>query len=371
MKENILDLNTFSRDSTFYGEINLLLTVKSFDLQAIRKRYIASRANKSGKAGSVERREPTEGGIVSLKLENGTIKDDSILCKVFEPRGIDLNQNNFAFAAENRIYIVSEKGESTDFTNPWFSYIHTVQFHPGNLNQILVSSSGYDLIQEYDYTSNELLFEWFAWENGFDKGFDPELQKEIVLTRNRSFAEQLAQNNTPYYLVENPEEDYLPTAKRAAFINSVTYHPDIPDRLLATFFHEGKVIQINKSDNSIKSLIQGLKNPHGGHVYGKNVLATSTASGEIVIANEIQQSRISFKNLPGKPSELENLEWIQNTLSVDNHLVAIDSNRSSFTIINLKERLYDQIPYNNNWAIQDLVLGILSDKQRDVVSFIK
>ena len=38
-----IDLSQFQKDHTFYGELNFLLTVKSFDLQAIRKRYLASK----------------------------------------------------------------------------------------------------------------------------------------------------------------------------------------------------------------------------------------------------------------------------------------------------------------------------------------
>ena len=49
-----IDLSQFQKDHTFYGELNFLLTVKSFDLQAIRKRYLASKKN--NRSGSVERR---------------------------------------------------------------------------------------------------------------------------------------------------------------------------------------------------------------------------------------------------------------------------------------------------------------------------
>ena len=38
-----IDISKFQRDSSFYGQIDLLLTVKSFDLQAIRKRYLESK----------------------------------------------------------------------------------------------------------------------------------------------------------------------------------------------------------------------------------------------------------------------------------------------------------------------------------------
>ena len=44
-----IDISQFRRDSSFYGELNLLLTVKNFDLQAIRKRYLASKKKQSRK----------------------------------------------------------------------------------------------------------------------------------------------------------------------------------------------------------------------------------------------------------------------------------------------------------------------------------
>ena len=46
MNANKIDISTFKRDHGFYGEIELLLTIKSFDLQAIRARYVASKNNK-------------------------------------------------------------------------------------------------------------------------------------------------------------------------------------------------------------------------------------------------------------------------------------------------------------------------------------
>ncbi len=66
-----LDLSTYQQDDSFYGEVELVCTIKSFDLQAIRKRYLESRKKKSGKIGSVERREIAEGGVVRLKIKEG------------------------------------------------------------------------------------------------------------------------------------------------------------------------------------------------------------------------------------------------------------------------------------------------------------
>jgi len=40
--------------------------------------------------------------------------------------------------------------------------------------------------------------------------------------------------------------------------------------------------------------------------------------------------------------------------------VTIDSNRTSFVVFHPEKQLYDIIPYNDNWAVQDMVEGKLS-----------
>ncbi|MEX0843986.1 MAG: hypothetical protein WD022_01850 [Balneolaceae bacterium] len=370
MSKSVIDISTFEQSSDFYGEIDLILTVKSFDLRAIRKRYIESRKNKSGKTGSVERRKPALGGVVSVRLANGRTEKQEVLCKTPEPRGLDLNHGRFAIANEQAVFVIEESGKNLTIQDPWFSYIHTVQFHPANPDHILISSSGFDLIQEYDYRSKDLTFEWLAWEHGFNKAKDPETGKSVMLTRNLKEAKILEQEGIDHLLVQNPETDHLPTAKRAAFINSVTYHPQDPNTLLATFFHEGKVYQINKKTMKAEVVLSGLKNPHGGHFTGHQLIATSTGSGEIFIKKKGQLIRLSTKNLAGKPDYLIDMEWIQNSLSYNGFLVAIDSNRTSFLVIDPKNHRYDIIPYDDNWAVQDLVAGTLKSAQKSSLSAI-
>ncbi|MBO6523481.1 MAG: hypothetical protein JJ971_06640 [Balneolaceae bacterium] len=367
IKHNIAD---FQKDASFYGKLDLLLTVKSFDLQAIRKRYLSSRANKTGKTGSVERRKPSKGGVVSIQIESGEITDQTILAQLFEPRGIDSFKNKLAIAAENTVHVFDEEGEYFRITDPWFSYIHTVEFSPHKPDTILISSSGFDLIQEYNYKTNELEFEWLAWENGFNKATDPETNEEILLTRNTEDAKYLKKEKVNYYLVSNPEQDHLPTAKRAAFINSVSYHPNSDFLLLATFFHEGKVYEINKKTKKASAIIEDLKNPHGGHKTDYGYIATSTASGEVIIESKDTKLILDFSRLQGKPSELGDMEWIQNTLSKNQLMVAIDSNRTSFVVIDFEQQLYDMIPYNHNWAVQDLIFGKATKEQKKKLSLV-
>lgn len=365
MNSSIVDISTFNKSSSFYGDINLVLTVKNFDLQAIRERYLKSKGNKSGKAGSVERREPSLGGIISLTIGDGKIHNEHIHRRTSEPRGIDLKHGLLGIATENEVHIIEHSGTSYSLRNPWFSYIHTVQFHPTEEQKILISSSGFDLIREYDFKAQNMTFEWLAWEHGFNSAKDPKSGKEVLLTRDSDLAKKYMGSGIDFYLVEDPEHDHLPTAKRAAFINSVTYNPNDPKKILATFFHDGAIYQINSSDSSSNQILDGLQNPHGGHISGEKLIATSTGSGEIFIRDNSALEKLSVVNLPGKPDELKELEWIQNTISLEQgYLIAIDSNRTSFIIIDPENKLYDMVPYNGNWAVQDLIEGQLSEDQK-------
>lgn len=370
MEKNVINISTFTRDHNFYDQIDLILTIKSFDLQAIRKRYIASRKSKTGKTGSVERREPSIGGIVSLSLTKGTIREEAILCKVAEPRGIDFRDELLAIAAENIIYVIEKNGKINTVSDPWFSYIHTVKFHPNDNSKILISSSGFDLIQEYDFKTHTKLFEWIAWENGFDTAKDPETNDNIILTRNRKRARELQEKSIKHLFINDPLADHLPTAKRAAFINSVTYDPKDPDYFLATFFHSGEVIRISRNDGASQTKLTGLKNPHGGQFHDGQIIATSTGTGEIFVKDDTNFDKLSFDDLPGKPSELDGLEWVQNTLCFGNYLIAIDSNRTSFVIIDRKKKRYDIIPFNNDWAVQDIISGKLNPNQVNAIGSI-
>ncbi|SVD47810.1 uncharacterized protein METZ01_LOCUS400664, partial [marine metagenome] len=178
--------------------------------------------NVSGRTGSIERRKVGDGGLVELTIENGKIKNSTILGKFKEPRGIALTGGVFAFSSENRVYVLNN-GTIDILDYEWFSYIHTLDFSPFDCTRLLVSSSGFDALFEFDLVTKKKSFEWFAWENGFDKGVDPETGKDIYLTRDPIVAKEYLKDNIPFIQIKDPLNEVLPTAKRAAFINSVVY----------------------------------------------------------------------------------------------------------------------------------------------------
>ncbi|MFH1320667.1 MAG: hypothetical protein ABII90_08445 [Bacteroidota bacterium] len=365
MKIKKVDIKSFQSNKYFYGSIQLLLTVKSFELQAIRRRYLASRKNVSGRVGSVERRQTGIGGIVKLIIKNGIVTEAEILNNLQEPRGIAFNFDKLAIAAEDKVYIITDK-DMFELNNPWFSYIHSVDFSNDG-KKILISSSGFDSIFEYDLLTGKKTFEWFAWEHGFNKANDPESGEMVTLTRDREENEKLIKKGTKVKLITDPAKQYLPTAMRSAFINSVVYDNTGNNRFLATFFHEGAIYDIDSISGNAWCVLAGLKSPHGGRRFMKKYMATSTGSGEVVVGNSNDQLRYDFNHLPGKPTEMENLEWLQNSIIIDDIIVTIDSNRTSFIIFNPKERVYDTIAYDDSWAIQDMINAELSIKQEEKV----
>lgn len=355
MSEHI-DLNSFERDSDFYNEIQLVVTIKSFDLQAIRSRYIKSKANVSGKAGSVERRAVSLGGVAKLNIAKGKIEETKVVGELSEPRGIDYKPGRFAVSLENQVYIF-KAGDNYKISNPWFSYIHTVDFHHEDENRILVTSSGFECLHEYDFSTSQLEWDWFAWDHGLNEANNPADNSSILLTRNLEEAKKLETEGKAYMLISDPKTDHLPTAKRAAFINTARYDSSNSESIFLTLFHEGSTRLMNKINGESKIIIDGMKSPHGSHRFAENsIIATNTAGGSVILLEGEERTSIDFQNLPSKDPVLGETEWLQNSIRFGSLIITIDSNRNSLVIFDVQQKKYDLLPYNNNWAVQDLMV---------------
>ena len=98
-----------------------------------------------------------------------------------------------------------------------------------------------------------------------------------------------------------------------------------------------------------------MQSPHGGARYSSDFMAANTKGGEVVLGNLWNQDRYTFSSLTGKPDMLSDFEWIQNSIQVDGNIISIDSNRNSFVIIQPENEQIDFVPFDNNWAVQDLI----------------
>ncbi|MGB1316446.1 MAG: hypothetical protein ACPG4Y_10525 [Chitinophagales bacterium] len=356
MDVETFDLNKFEVNNSFYEEMDLLITIKSFDLQSIRNRYIKSvKTTANNTVGSVEKRDSHLGGLALLKIRNGAIISENIITKTKEPRGVDIDGNRWAFSSENVIFVI-EDDIKYKVENDWFSYIHTVKFSPFNANCILISSSGLDMIFEINFKTNQVIREWCAWENGFSLSYYKEDGTDLFLTRNENIAEKYKAENKKYLLIKDAKTDFLPTAKRAAFINSIAYHPRDKNKCLATFFHEGSVREIDFETGESTILHQGMQSPHGGMFVGETLIVTNTRGGEVIKKSKEKTKVFSFKNLEGKPDYLSEKEWIQNSILTKDKVIAIDSNRNQFVIIDENKKQVSKVDYNLSWAVQDIMI---------------
>lgn len=352
MKTDIYDLQDFSDNPNLIADLEIVFTVKSFDLQAIRKRYLASR--KRSRTGSVERREPAEGGIVRAYISNGEFRRQEIVARIVEARGIDIRNERLALSSDNKLYLFTEGASEPEvIENKWFSYIHTVKWSTDG-TRLLVTSSGVDTIMELAADGGEILWEWNAWEHGINTGRDPRTDQAHILTRSPEEADQLRRQGKSVLLVTDPQADPLPTALRAAFINSAEY--DDRGNVLATFFHDGKVVEIHKETGRITTLIEGLTKPHGGVPFGKGYLVTDTAGGRVVYHDDKRVDSYRFDGLPGNPESMGDLEWLQTSHYHGSVILTVDANRSALICFDPGRQEKMMVPFDPDWAVQDFVI---------------
>lgn len=342
------DVAEFEEDPKHFRRVELLLAVKSFDLQAIRSRYLESRSR--GRVGSVGRRKPALGALVHLVVEDGRVVFLDIVGRLTEPRGVDACEGKIAVASDDQIYVFNEMGNPQAFRSPWMSYVHTVRFNSTG-ERVIAASSGVDAVLEVSLSSGGISWEWFAWEHGFSIGQNPVTGEKHFLTRRRHEAEWMESRGWRVVLMNDAREDVLPTALRSAFVNSAEYTEE--GSVLATLFHQGRVIEIAPDASEWRTVMNGMSMPHGGTRYASGVMATDTGNGRVICEADGKRTEFDFSRLEGKPEPLKDLEWIQFARFNGDALVAVDANRTSLSFVDATARKRMSVAHDERWAVQE------------------
>ena len=105
--------------------------------------------------------------------------------------------------------------------------------------------------------SGEVVWEWFAWDHGFDRS---KLGHYVVRSAARCRA--LAAMGHEVLLVDDPEKYPfgIPTRQKPAHLNSACYDSD--GRILITLFHQGAGYVVDRNTGEAQEVISGLSNPH-------------------------------------------------------------------------------------------------------------
>ncbi len=294
----------------------------------------------------------------------------------FEPRGFAQNADVMVVAFVDHLDIFKRPGmtPARQIFNPKFRNLHSVYFHPGDADKILVSSAGADRILEVSVSGGSVVWEWNPWNHGYSKnilGMKMAEKKDLtatdkirLITPHEAAAavksgEPLAAFNrilaVDFDKILNPLG--LESWSKTAVPNYAQY-ADNGNSIFATLYEAGQVIRIDKQSGEVTVIADSLGRPHGFSPYGGGYISSDTVRGHVSYFdsdfNNVRQ--FDFSGLPAEPDGYYG-EWIQNTTPIGNQglLATIDSRRNKIFVWNPEEFIYSEYPFNPDWSFQEIL----------------
>jgi hypothetical protein len=352
-------LIAYKYDSGLGIREDVMLTVKT-TLQLEKNDRQAEHMNRSSADvfGREAARPYVQGLVAAFSLTHDgfdwSLAESTWAFSVVEPYGVDTWGNKMALATAHSVQLIDmDTDEARLCHNPWLNQGHTVEFSPDG-KKLLVGSAGFDAVFEFDTTSGDVVWEWFAWDHGFDRS---KLGHYVVRSAERQ--RELVSLNNEVLLVDNPKKYQfgLPTRQKPAHLNSACY--DSHGSILVTLFHQGAGYVVDRNTGEARQVISGLINPHklsrrkrGGY------FISDTRRGKLIFLDEKYrpQYEISFGGTPGIERSPQLSEYLQNTTELREDLFAcIDIHRSTLWIIDVKRRRYRGIKFPVEWSVHDVV----------------
>jgi hypothetical protein len=351
-------LTAYRYDPSLGRHEELILTIKT-TLQLEKNDYQADLLNKTneGVFGREAARPYVLGLVASFPLAHDqfdwTLAESKWAFSAVEPYGIDACQRQMALATAKAVQLINmNTGEARWCHNSWLNQGHTVEFSPDG-TKLLVGSSGFDAVFEFSTQTGEVVWQWFAWDHGFDRS---KLGHYVVRSEARS--EALRAQGHDVLLVDDPGAYPfgIPTRQKPAHLNSACYAPD--GKILITLFHQGAGYVIDRNTGDAQQVISGLSNPHklsrrkrGGY------FISNTKQGKLIFLDNLYLPayEICLAGTPGVVRDPKLLEFLQNTTELREDLFAcVDIHRSSIWLIDIRHRRYRGIRFPVEWSVHDI-----------------
>ncbi|GCE27344.1 hypothetical protein KDA_28280 [Dictyobacter alpinus] len=210
--------------------------------------------------GSLQKPKEDQGGLLCLLDDTGNVKAELDLSM---PAGIVPSTNGFLIATMYDVQRVSRdlsRVEPETISLPSFNLLHSLS---RSQRGYLVASTGLDVIVEFS-ESGERLWDWWAVEHGFEH----------------------TPNGEPRFL--NKSEDYrgvkFGTLAQTTHVNSVAELPN--GTILATLFHQGTLIAIDRESGNWQVVLDGLDHPHSVRILNEDyVTIADTGRGRGLLVN--------------------------------------------------------------------------------------
>lgn len=195
-------------------------------------------------------------------------------------------------------------------------------------NSLLVVSSGVDGIVEFDRDGN-CIWQWFAFDHGYTLD---------------QFGESRALDMSGK--TDHRTLDY-PTLRQTTHINSVMQHKDAKHSILATLFHQGTLVAIDKKTGIATTLMNGLHNPHSIRKRSDGYMVTDTKKGSILLLDE------DFKIYDVLFSDTN---WLQDAIQISGgNFLAGRSNENEIVELDSRtKQVISSFEYDKNWRIYQI-----------------
>lgn len=342
-------LRDYEPDPALGNGLDLVFTVKHEQQRALNR--IMRRRLQDGQSmktlGGRTPRPYRDGLLVQHALRNGITQQMHLR----EPFGLDQSGLRLAVAAGDQVRIYDARTQTAHvYRNPWFAQLHSVYFSADG-KRLLVVSTGFDTVLEFDIERETFTLVWNAWDHGYDTS--------PAGTRvRRGVAGRIA---TPGCLIVDDPAAWngfgLPTGLTAAHLNNARYRTD--DSILVTLFHHGRAVLVDRADGTPREVLGGLLNPHGFEPgWRGEYVVTDTRRGQVIFFDE----RFDVKSVlvidASEPAEgRAGLgEWLQNVLHLDRGLYgAIDIHRSCIWLFEPETRRRRRVDVCPDWAVQNVI----------------
>lgn len=344
-----VDVSKFQKVPEQNLDVNALMVVKSLNQLERRQKMVANL--KGEKIGRVQQRPIEDGLVANLHFQRDHVEIKNTY-SFREPRHIVKKGDFFYLSEVGRILKLNLDMELVDeYRHDFFAFLHTLDIKE---NKILVVSSGYDSLFEIDMETKEVVWEWFAWENGFN----PDADGNYLVRTAEKEREYRSQGLQTFFVDPKKYNEYgLITSKRSAHPNVALYSPHDDDSIIISIALNGEIYEINKRTNKITSKIILNKMTHGIHPYEGGWIVTNTTKGEFLYldTNFNIIKNILFGNMDGKEMELGDIEWIQQVVPYNEFLFVLDANRNLF-VVNMEDETYTNFELDPNWCLQDMLI---------------
>ena len=288
----------------------------SMALVQLKKEWAEKKANPGRVVKSAV--DPSDfGGSIALadpyKLEQGFIAEIPLPFAF----GLCFNEKNRSLyvASSNTVRQIKGGYCLKLLNNNLFNDLHSLGITlSGNL---LVVATGTDSVLEVDFeNSRQVIWEWLATEHGYNT--------------DQSGQRRVTDRHTNCQLVATP------TSEQTTHINTAI---DWSDKILATLFHQGQLIEIDKKSKERKIVLSGLKSPHNIRKTKKGFILSDSRANRVLLLNSNFQIEKEIKR---------DFDWVQDAWEFQEGETYIlgDSNNDRLVSVDISGKLISAL----HWA---------------------